>query len=101
MASMARLKRSTLFSMASSIGSIDTALLLIAAYMQIAVVMTAIGQAMDEPGVTVEVEDDGLVHGEQAIEIAIAETVGVFLRWRYAEKIHHVDEAHLEVREVL
>src|SRR6056297_1560403 len=58
---------------------VDAAFFLIAAHMQVAVIMAAIGEAVNQPGVTVKVEDHRLVHGEQAVEIAVAEAVGMFL----------------------
>ena len=68
MASIARLKRSISLLIASSIGSVDIALLLVPAHMQ-SLVLAAVGQAMNQPGITVEVENDRLVDREQRIEI--------------------------------
>src|SRR4029077_3446152 len=41
------------------------AFLLVAAHMQVHVVPAAVGEAMDEPGIAVEGEDDGLVLREE------------------------------------
>ena len=44
---------------------VDVALLLVAADVDVAVVLAAVGEFVDERGVGVEVEDDGLVEGEE------------------------------------
>src|SRR5256885_14033795 len=46
-------------------GGGDRAFLLVAAHMQVHVVPAAVGEAMDEPGIAVEGEDDGLVLREE------------------------------------
>ena len=43
---------------------VDVALLLVAAHMDIAVIVTAIGELVNQPGIAVEVEDHRLVFGE-------------------------------------
>jgi hypothetical protein len=40
--------------------------------MEVPMVGAAIGQAMDQPGVAVLGKDDGLVGGEQSVEVAVA-----------------------------
>ena len=64
-------------------------------------IATAIGQLMDQPGIAMEVEDDGLVGGEQVVELPVAEPVGVLLFGHQRQQIHHVDEAHLQVGKLL
>src|SRR5690606_8843500 len=67
---------------------------------EVGVVGAPVGQAVDQPGVAVEVEDNGFVDGEQAVEIPVAEAVGMFLLRRHAEQVHHIDEADLQVRNI-
>jgi len=50
---------------------VDIALFLVAAYVQMLVIGAAVGQAVDQPGVTVEIENDRLIPGEQAVEVAV------------------------------
>lgn len=39
-------------------------------------VRAAVDQLVDQPGIAVEVEDDGFIGGEEGIEVAIAQPVG-------------------------
>ena len=50
---------------------VDVSLLLVTADVEVIVIGTAIGELVDEGCVGVEVEDDGLVFGEEAVEFAI------------------------------
>ena len=50
---------------------VDIALFLVAAYVQIPVVGAAVGEAVDQPGIAVEVKNDRLVEGKQAVEVAV------------------------------
>ena len=58
----------------------------------------AVGQAMDQPGIAVEVEDDRLVGGEQAVEVAVGQAVRVLAVGRELEQVDDVDEADLQSR---
>ena len=51
---------------------VDVALFLIPADVDVSVVGPAISELVDERRVGVEVEDDGLVAGEQAVELLVA-----------------------------
>ena len=57
-------------------GRCDGALLLVAPDVELAV-GAPIGQLMDQGGVAVEGEDDGLILGEQRVIVRVAETVGM------------------------
>ena len=59
------------------------ALLLVAAHVQVVVVVAAIGEAMDQPGIAVEGEDDRLVGGEERVELRVAQAVRM-LAWAAA-----------------
>ena len=56
---------------------VDVALLFITAHMQ-GLVGAGISQAVNQPGIAVEVEDDRLVDSEQRIEVSIGQTVRMF-----------------------
>ena len=59
----------------------------------------AIGQAVNEPGIAVEGEDDWLVSGEEGIEIFVAEAVGVLGVRLELHEIDDVDDANFEIGE--
>ena len=53
------------------------ALLLVAAHVELVVVGAPVGEAVDQPGVAVEGEDDRPVGGEEGVELGVGEAVGV------------------------
>ena len=55
---------------------VDVALLLVAAHMDIVLTGPAVNEAMDQPRVSMEVEDHGLVRGENGLELTVCQTVG-------------------------
>src|SRR5688572_15863630 len=61
-------------------------------------VRPVVRQAMNQPGITMEIKDDGLVSCEQTVEVAVAQTVWVFQVRLQLEQIHDVDETNPEVR---
>src|SRR5437868_8011407 len=77
------------------------ALLLVPAYMQVVVAVAAVGEAVDEPGVAVEVEDDRLVGGEEGVELGVRHAVRVFGGGLQAHQVDDVDDADLQVGQVL
>src|ERR1022692_1198238 len=81
--------------------SIDVALFFISAHVNVLVIGAAVGELMDEGSIGVKVEDYGLVGGKQRIEVAVGESMRMFGRRHEAEEIDGVDEADLQVREVL
>src|SRR6266581_3530400 len=80
---------------------VDVALLFVAAYVQVLVIGAPVGQPMDQPGIPVEVEDDWLVHGEQAVEVPVRQAVRVLAGGRELQQVDDVDEANLQIGEVL
>ena len=56
-------------------------LLLVAADVQVGVIRSPIGQAMNKPGIAVVGEHDRPVDGEKRVEIAIGQAVRMLLRW--------------------
>jgi len=58
----------------------------------------AIGEAMDEPGIAMESEHNGLVLGEERVEVVIAQAVRMFARGLEFHQVHDVDDADLQLR---
>ncbi len=80
-------------------GGGDGAFFLVAADVEVVVVGAAIGEAVDEPGVAVEGEDDGLVFGEEDVEVGVGEAVGMFGAGLEFHEIDDVDDADFELWE--
>ena len=53
---------------------------LVAAHVDVDVVGASVGEAVDEPGIAVIGEDDGLARGEERVELRIGETADVRCR---------------------
>ena len=81
-------------------GGGDGPLLLVPPDVEIFVV-PAVGQLMDQGGITVESENDGLVLGEQGVVVLVGQAVGVFPVRLELHQVHHVDHADLQLREVV
>src|SRR5215469_2116931 len=81
-------------------GSVDVAFLFVAAHVQI-LIIPRISEAMNQPGISVEVENDRFVRSEQRIKVAVRETMRMVPRRLQLEKIHYIDEANLDVGELL
>ena len=58
--------------------SVDVAFFLVAAHVDVAVICAAVREFVNERGVGVEIENDGLIGGEKRIEIAVGESVRMF-----------------------
>ena len=56
---------------------------------------------MDQPGIAVVGEDDRLVCGEQGVEVAVAQAVGMLGAGLEGHQVHDVDDADLEFGDVL
>ena len=56
---------------------------------------------MDQPGIAVEREHDGLVRGENRIEIVIGQSVRMFGLRLERHQVHHVDHSNPDIRDVL
>src|SRR5437016_13389195 len=78
-----------------------SALLFIAANMEIAVTMATIAQPMNKPWVSVIGENHGFVGSEDGIEFAIGKTVRMFARRLQRHQVHDVNEADLKIGKVL
>src|SRR5262249_25179973 len=78
---------------------VDVALLLVATHVQ-ALVVAGVGKAVNQPGITVEVEDDGFVDSEEGIKVRIRQSVRMLRAGLQLEQIHNVDETNLDVGEL-
>src|SRR5208283_2535998 len=70
--------------------SIDVSLLLVAPHVQ-SLVLATVCQAVNQPGIAMEVEDDWLVNREQRIEVPVRQPVRMFRVRFQLEQIHYVD----------
>jgi hypothetical protein len=61
----------------------------------------AVGEAVDQPRIGVEVEDDRLVGGEESFELAVCQAVRMLGIRHQLGQIHHIDEANFDIGEVL
>src|SRR5438105_4938677 len=64
-------------------------------------VCAAIGEAVNQPWIRVEVEDDRLIGREERIEIPIRQSMRMFGVWHQTEQVDYIDEPDLEVGELL
>lgn len=60
---------------------VDVSLLLVATHVHIIVIGPAVCQPVNQPGITVEVENHRLIQSKQAIEVSIAHAVWVLAFW--------------------
>ena len=81
-------------------GGRDRAFFLIAPDMKVAV-GPAVGQAMDEPGIAVETEDDGFVLREERIVVGLAQPVWMFGLGLQLHQIDDVDYPDLKIGQML
>ena len=74
----------------------DRAFLLIAPDVQV-LVGPAIGQSVDEPGVSVETEDDVLVPGEEGIVVCVAQPMRMLARGLQLHQIDDIDYPDFQI----
>jgi len=77
------------------------ALLLVAAHVDVLVVRTAVGEAVDQPRIAVVGEDDRAVWREQPVELMVGHAVRMLGIRLEAHEVDHVHEPDLELRQVL
>ena len=99
-ASIAKLKRSISLLIASSIGVL---ILPFSLYPRTCsdLLLRPYVKRWIEPGVTVEIEDDGFVRREQRVEIAIRQPVRVFAARLQLKEVDDINEPNLETRKLL
>src|ERR1700751_3712330 len=76
---------------------VDISLFLVAAYMHAFMVLPAIGQAMNEPGIAMEVENHRLVYREKRVKIAVGQPVRVVLNWLQLKQVHNIHVTNPQV----
>lgn len=81
--------------------SIDIALLLVPSDVHVLLSGAVVGQTVDEPGVRVEVEDNGLVGCEEGRVFRVFEAMRVVTVLDQFEEVDDVDEADLEFGEMV
>ena len=74
------------------------AFFLITADVEVPVIGSPVGQAVNEPGVAVVREDNWSVCGEERVEVAVAQAVRMFARRLQGHEVHDVDDADLQPR---
>src|SRR5215471_5138957 len=80
---------------------VDVSFLLIPADMKVLVIGPPVRQAVDQPGIAMEVEDDRSVFGEQAVEVSVRKAVRMFSGGDKSVQVNHVHKPDLEIRKVL
>ena len=73
---------------------IDIASLLITAHVHVLVIIPVVAEPMDQPGITVEIEDDWLVSGKETVKIAIIQTMWMFPVGLHLEQVDDIDESN-------
>ena len=79
---------------------IDVALLLVSAHVY-RLVLTSVSKAMDQPWITVKIENDRFIAGEKRVEVRVGQTVRMLSARLQLEKIDNVNETDLDIREFL
>ena len=79
----------------------DGTFLLVAANVHQTVVVTTVGQLVDERSISVEVEEYRLILGEQDVVLGVGQTVRVLGVRLQFEQVDNVDEADLNFRQLL
>src|SRR3984893_8983867 len=80
-------------------GGRDRAFLLVSAHMQVHVVLAAVCEAMDEPWIPVEGEDDGFVLREERIEVGVAQPMRMLSVGLQSHQIHDIHDTDLQFRQ--
>src|SRR5271166_5293436 len=76
---------------------VDVALLLVAAHVNIVLSGTAVGEAVYQPRIGVEIEDHRLMLGKQGCELAVRQPVRMLRVRHQLEQIHYIDEPDPEL----
>ena len=76
-------------------------LFLVAANVEIVVIRSPIGEAVDQPRVPVIGEDDRLIGCKHRVELRVGQTVRMLARRLKGHQVYHIHDANLNVREML
>ena len=74
---------------------VDIPFFLVTPDVQVFVICASVGQAMDQPRIAVEVENDRLIFGKQAVEVPVRESVWVLCRGDESVEVHDVHKPNL------
>lgn len=77
------------------------AFLLVTAHMKVFVIGPAVGETMNEPGITVEREDDRFILGEKSVEISVAQAVGMLGLGLEGHEIDDIDDSDFDGGEMV
>ena len=78
----------------------DGAFLLVSADVDQAVVVTAVGQLVNQAGIAVEIKDDRLVLREEHVILLVREAVRMLAVRLELEEVHDIDEADFDIRQL-
>src|SRR6202041_2691366 len=78
-------------------GRIDVPLLLVTTHVNVVLAGSAIGEAVNQPWIGMEVEDDWLVRCEDRLELPISQTMRMLGAGNQPEEIDHIYESHFDV----
>jgi hypothetical protein len=82
-------------------GCVDVPLFFISAHMKVLVIGATVCEFVNQPGIAVEVENNRLVHGKEAVEVPIRKAVEMLGMGLQLEEIHDIYETDFQAREVL
>ena len=71
----------------------DRTFFFVAADVQVLMVGATVGESVDQPGISVEREDDRFVFGEELVEIRVAQSVRMFALRLQFHQVDDVDDA--------
>src|SRR5208283_3405482 len=76
---------------------VDIAVLLVSSHMHVGMVCAAVGKAVNQPGIAVEIKDYGLVDSKQTVEVSVTHTVRMFAIRLQPEQVNDVDKADFKI----
>src|SRR5208282_5364306 len=82
-------------------GSVDIALFLVAADVDVVLAGPPIREPMNEERIGVEIEDHRLVRGKESLEFPVRHAVRMLVVRDQPEQVHHVYESHLDAGQML
>src|SRR5208282_1088361 len=80
---------------------VDVPLFLVATHVDIVLACPTICEAVNQPWIGMEVEDDRLVRCEDSLKLSIRQAVRMFRARNQPEEIDHIYESHFHVGQML